>query len=266
MQNFSLSIESKDLVYSANIEVYLRNNVEINKTPLPIVIICPGGGYSFLSTRESEPIALAFLSQGFHAVVLNYTTMSNSIEGNFLHSTILQVAKTFELINENKKEWNVDSSQIFLLGCSAGGHLAASYSTVWKKFEQKEINYKPKGTILCYPVIGFEYGWPENLAHFNFTLEDPSVYDASNFINAETPDTFIWHTASDTTVPVLNTLKYCENLTKNNIPFECHIFENGQHGLALATKSTAKMFTNDYVLPEVANWFSTCIDWINRRL
>ena len=266
MQTFSLPIESKKLAYSANAEVYLRNNVEINDSPLPIVIICPGGGYEFLSNRESEPIALAFLSQGFHAVVLNYTTMSDYTKGNFLHSTILQVAKTFELINQNKEKWNIDNTKIFLLGCSAGGHLAASYSTVWQNFEQKDVNYKPKGTILCYPVIGFDYGWPETLTHFNFTLEESSNYDASNFVNKETPDTFIWHTASDTTVPVLNTLKYCESLSKNNISFESHIFESGRHGLSLATKSSAKVFSEDYILPEVASWFPTCISWINRRI
>ena len=34
------------------------------------VLICPGGGYSFLAPREAEPIAEAFGEAGYHAAVL----------------------------------------------------------------------------------------------------------------------------------------------------------------------------------------------------
>lgn len=38
-----------------------------------VVLICPGGGYSFTSEREAEPIALKFNAAGFHAFVLYYS-------------------------------------------------------------------------------------------------------------------------------------------------------------------------------------------------
>jgi acetyl esterase/lipase len=38
----------------------------------PAIIVVPGGGYGFVSKREGEPIALEFLSRGFHAFVLTY--------------------------------------------------------------------------------------------------------------------------------------------------------------------------------------------------
>ena len=37
------------------------------------VIICPGGGYCFLSDREGEPVARAFNRRGYGAVVLKYS-------------------------------------------------------------------------------------------------------------------------------------------------------------------------------------------------
>ncbi|OYO42973.1 acetylesterase, partial [Lachnotalea glycerini] len=40
----------------------------------PVVVIAPGGGYLFTSDREAEPIAMKFLSLGYHAVILRYTT------------------------------------------------------------------------------------------------------------------------------------------------------------------------------------------------
>ncbi|HZK39019.1 MAG TPA: alpha/beta hydrolase, partial [Clostridia bacterium] len=39
----------------------------------PAVLVCPGGGYSFCSDREAEPVAMAFLAQGYNAFVLRYS-------------------------------------------------------------------------------------------------------------------------------------------------------------------------------------------------
>lgn len=41
--------------------------------PRPAVIICPGGGYTFLSQRETDPPAAAFLAAGFDTFVLRYS-------------------------------------------------------------------------------------------------------------------------------------------------------------------------------------------------
>ena len=37
----------------------------------PMIIVCPGGGYHMLSYREGEPVAMHFLSRGYHACVLH---------------------------------------------------------------------------------------------------------------------------------------------------------------------------------------------------
>jgi len=39
----------------------------------PLILLCPGGGYSRTSDREAEPMALKFLSMGYHAAVLRYS-------------------------------------------------------------------------------------------------------------------------------------------------------------------------------------------------
>ena len=38
------------------------------------VIICPGGGYSFLSLREAEPVARRFREQRWRPYILRYST------------------------------------------------------------------------------------------------------------------------------------------------------------------------------------------------
>jgi acetyl esterase/lipase len=38
----------------------------------PPIVFCPGGGFSHLSPREGEPIALRFAAEGYSAFVLEY--------------------------------------------------------------------------------------------------------------------------------------------------------------------------------------------------
>ena len=40
----------------------------------PVVIICAGGAYQWLSPREKDPAALAFFSMGYQAFLLEYST------------------------------------------------------------------------------------------------------------------------------------------------------------------------------------------------
>ena len=42
-------------------------------TERPAVVVCPGGGYLYLSPREAEPVALAYAARGLHAFVLHYS-------------------------------------------------------------------------------------------------------------------------------------------------------------------------------------------------
>ena len=102
--------------------------------------------------------------------------------------------------------------------------------------------------------------------HLGITKEDCLRYDTIAQINSKTAPTYIWHTFADGSVPVVNSLKYCEALYQQHIPFEAHIFENGKHGLALANESSAKSFDAEYLLPEVAQWFEECSAWMKRQL
>ena len=39
----------------------------------PAVLILPGGAYSWVSSREAEPVAMRFVARGFSCFVLNYS-------------------------------------------------------------------------------------------------------------------------------------------------------------------------------------------------
>ena len=80
-------------------------------------------------------------------------------------------------------------------------------------------------------------------------------------VRPELPPVFLWHTYTDKSVPVENSLMYALKLKEYNIPLEMHIFPSGGHGLSLATKEVAK--DENGIYPNVAVWIDLAATWLN---
>ncbi len=233
----------------------------------PAVIICPGGAYSHTSDRESEPVAMHFLSQGFHAFSLRY-----SCDLGIYPTALHELARTVAYVRTHAKEFCVDPDRIILVGFSAGGHLAAQYSCCWREPELAEAAgclpaegsvaaknaselLRPNLLVLGYPVITMEkFSHEGSTVNLLGDLDSPMMRHATsveNLVNDAVPPTFIWHTRDDQSVPIWNSLWLAEALTKADVPYELHIYPYGVHGMSLSTRATnsTKRLDNQYVTP-----------------
>jgi acetyl esterase/lipase len=248
------------------VELYLPYNMtemHHENRKRPCMVVCPGGGYGMCSQRESEPIALKFLQEGFNVFVITY-----SVAPHRFPAQLCQVAALMELIYKNADEWNCDTRKIAIIGFSAGGHLAAHYSTMFDCAEVRAVFPESKSvnaSILCYPVISAEsvtahMGSFENLlGHKPQNQAETDYFSCDKNVKPTTPPAFLWHTAEDSCVPLKNSLLYAEALWRNNVPVELHVYPFGGHGLSTCDNQTIDEITpvceyNSAWIPAAQKW------------
>ena len=97
------------------------------------ILIIPGGGYEFCSDREGEPIALSYVTAGFNAFVLTYSVTGHGSARWPI--PLVDASSAMKFIRDHAEEFHIDPDYVFVVGFSAGGHLAASLGTIWDNDE-----------------------------------------------------------------------------------------------------------------------------------
>ena len=259
--------ELANLAGDPSMEVYLPLNMsEIGRQDIlrPCMLILPGGAYGMVSQREGDAVAMHLLPRGYNVFVLKY-----SVAPNRYPTQLLEVAAAMELIHRNSKKWNCDPGRIAIMGFSAGGHLAAHYTNAYNCADVRKVfpDSKPvQASVLCYPVITADprhahHGSFENLLGYYPEGEQVEQFSCDKLVNKSTPPAFLWHTAEDPVVPVMNSLLYVQALTANNIPFALHIYPYGNHGLSTADRQTLDHIPDN--AKNVKNWIPEMLNWLD---
>lgn len=190
------------------------------------VVMCPGGGYSYLATKhEGHDMASWFNSLGITFVVLQYRMPNRQCE-----VPISDVRQAFQLLRENAVRWNINPQHIGIMGASAGGHLAASFATL-----EREKGRGADFQILLYPVISMRAGISHLYSRQNLLGIYPDKdleerFSAELQVTDNTPPAFIVLSADDKAVSPTNSLLYFQSLITHQIPVSLHIYSSGGHG------------------------------------
>lgn len=192
----------------------------------PAVLICPGGAYAFLAMdHEGRDMAKWYASNGFVAVVLKYRLPKGAYE-----IPLEDAEKAMSVIRGNAGKWNLDAKKVGVIGSSAGGHLAASLSTL-----AADAN-RPDFAILYYPVISFDnlnthIGSKKNLLGKEADSKELTErYSLQKQVDDKTPKTLLLLSDDDKVVPPMNSILYYTALNEHHIPASLHMFPNGGHG------------------------------------
>jgi len=226
------------------------------------IVICPGGAYRGLAAHEGDTIAQWCNTFGVTGIVLRYRHAQSG--AGYKHPTpLLDAQHSLSLIRSRARELGIDSNKIGILGFSAGGHLAASLGTHYKRKDRsaldplKSISCRPDFMVLIYPVITMDStfthrGSRESLLGLKPDQALVDLMSNEKQVTPDTPPAFIVHTTDDEAVPVENAVAMYSALRKANVPVEMHIFQHGAHGFGLGVNKGA-----------VAVWPELCKTWMN---
>ncbi len=201
------------------------------------VIICPGGGFRWLSfDHEGAELARWLNSIGVTAFVLKYRVMRTGDEDEkdpakaaerkkaVIPLAIADGQQAVRLVRAHASEWGIARDRIGLLGFSAGGYVAAG-ATV-----QHDAESRPNFATFLYP------GTPDDIT-----------------APADAPPLFMVQADDDKTVPPLeHSIHLYEAWKKAGISAELHIYSRGGHGFGMHKKG----------LP-VDTWPDRFRDWLD---
>lgn len=229
-----------------------------NPVKKPALLVCPGGAYQTCPRHgnEGDPVAMTFAVDGYQAFVLEYSVATKAPEGKTLFpAQLIDLGKAILTIREHAEEWGVDVDKISIVGFSAGAHLCSMYATTWhtellaKHFGCDAAVFKPMAALLIYGIHDYVLQEEHNAENPSFiteqdvntpvfgsshpdreTLEKYSpVYQATTNM----PPVFLAAATDDGLVPAMHTIRMAEKLQNIGVPYECHMFQYGEHGFSL---------------------------------
>ncbi|MEY2917735.1 MAG: hypothetical protein RIS73_1449 [Bacteroidota bacterium] len=226
------------------------------------VIICPGGGYTYLTIeKEGIKVAEEMNRWGITAFVLKYRLPNDTTNIDKSLAPLQDAQQAIRLVRSNAKEWGINKDQIGIMGFSAGGHVAATAATHFN-FKADEFNVdttsaRPDFAILIYPVISFDSnithkGSRNNLIGAKPTLDNTVLFSNELQVTKNTPASFLVHAGDDGSVPVENSIRYYQACIKNKVPAEMHLYPKGGHGFGMYNKTTDD------------NWMERLKLWLSR--
>lgn len=194
------------------------------------MIVCPGGGYSYVVVdKEGSEIAAWLNGQGITALVLQYRVPDNR------SGALQDLQRALSLTRARAAAWNIDPKRIGVIGFSAGGHAAARAST---QFDARtypaldavdEQSCRPDFAVLVYPAY----------------LDDRSGGVSPDLdLKANIPPTLIIHSEDDK-AHVIGSKIYHTALEAAKITHEFKLYLTGGHGYGLHCERDAKAWPED---------------------
>lgn len=204
------------------------------------VVVCPGGGYIMLSTeREGVQYANWLGTLGVASFILK-----NRLQ-EYGHPAPLQdVLRAIRFVRAHAAEFHLDPKRIGVMGSSAGGHLAASASTLYDDAAGRTgapldaVSGRPDFALLLYPVITMKPPAAHEGSRIALLGENPPAdlvekMSVETRVSPATPPTLLIHTQDDAAVLVENSILYFQALTRAQVPAELLVFPHGEHGMGM---------------------------------
>ena len=219
-----------------------------------MIVCCPGGGYKYCSSYNEGTYVAQWAVEHNIAICVVLYRMPN----HHYMVPLQDVQNAFRYCRAHADEWGV--RQIGIMGFSAGGHLAATATTLY--IDQVT---RPDFSVLVYPVITMEPGVTHKGTCSNLTAYDPELmkyYSLENQVHVGMPHTLLLLCQDDKTVPCENSIRFYRSMVEHKVPGELHIFTEGGHGWGFTTSEHGKDKLGE---AQRADFFKVLERWLGDR-
>lgn len=193
----------------------------------PVIIFIHGGSWHHGRKEQYRFAADAFYRLGYTVVLPDYIKHPNK-EARY-PSFATDAAKAIGWVKHNIGRYNGDSSNLFLVGHSAGAHTALMVTTDLQFLKAEGLSEKdiravagiagPYSFIPDEKITQTVFGPPENYPLMN----------ALNYVDGNEPSTLLLHSKSDTQVGQYNQAGLAKKLNDSGIDVETILYEKLNH-------------------------------------
>jgi acetyl esterase/lipase len=185
------------------------------------VIVCPGGGYWFLSTNNEGTGVCNWLNKlGVTAVLLRYRTPTSDETIPYQYP-VQDLQRALGIVRHRADEWKIDPRRVGVIGFSAGANLVghASWDRTVRTYPQKPGVDDPRGPDFTLFVYGGGF----------LDKEDKTKFREGFTVPPDAPPGFSVVAHNDGNNPLEAGELYLA-YKRQNLPAEIHIYAKGGHG------------------------------------
>jgi len=209
--------------------------------PLPVIAFIHGGGWKSGSKDRGHGRVMQFVARGEYAgVSIGYRLTNEAAWPAQIHDCKAAI----RWIRANAKTHNLDPDRIAVMGCSAGGHLAAMLGTSGDLKQLEGTLGENRGVSSRVTCVVNQYGpsdflmidhTPRNLAELlGGTVEEKkqTAEEASpiTWVSADDPPFLMIHGTKDPVVPIRQSERLAETLKKQHVEALFIHVNEGAHG------------------------------------
>lgn len=200
-EKMALSLADKVVTYKEvdskklNMHFYFPDDLKAGEKR-PVMLFIHGGSW-----RGGNPAVHAFESiyfskRGMITATISYRLLNKQVISP--EACLSDVRDAMRYLKKHAENLNIDPEKILTSGGSAGGHLAASLSTLTdSSWTEKDF---PNAMILLYPAMDLVNGWKGGANSCKKAKIDPKSFSPLHHINKDTPPTLILSGSKDQVV------------------------------------------------------------------
>jgi acetyl esterase/lipase len=208
--------------------------VNFRQQPAPVVVFFYGGGWDSGSKADYRFVGRTLAARGFIAVVPDYRVYPEVVFPGFVEDAALAVAWALE----NAPRFNGDPARVFLMGHSAGAHIAAMLA-----LDERYLDAREHSTQQLAGWIGLSGPYdflPLRSRRLKKIFGEPAPRSTQpiEFVSTAAPPALLISGDADTTVIPRNTLRLAARLRQAGVEVREVIYPNVGHGRTVAAFSS----------------------------